>query len=784
MIMLWFVAVVIVVLLGLAWYFKDNILEFWKKLTKIWKATLISIILLTASLLGGSYLLGGGGGDNWLSSTPDNSVALNEPSDEEIVTTKTVDFKFTPVFYQAIQNASLHVNETNWNTHNWNTTAVANNTENTISYTFSSDGTYKWNVEVFNSTGSQWDSSNQTVTVYTSTVTLNSPADESSTGSPVSFTYTPTSDHAYEKAELFFKAETELSGDLTTFSEAGITAVAYGDVNNDGENEFVFGTSAYNQGLDPELVVYEPGTNTTTIVKSYTSTREIVQIKIVDFDNDGDNDVLYGTTLPARQCFIELNSDFSQKNYGYAQPVNTAQVSKSWGHDDWDNDGVDEVIVTYCGTGNTYIVDGNYTAGFSMSKVDDSGYVESGEGIICYDVDSDGKKEVFVSYGYNTPPSTVTVHIDFLEISTSLTVSSSKTVVSSTSYSYGAFGGRIGDLDGNGAEEFMFVWCETDRDAYIKQYEFESNGDIADSYHVTTLDCNSDAQRGTTQCDYDDDGRDELIVARVDSNGKLWVEVFEVSSGRAVTTVELFTETGYETSQTFANINMYHKLNGTVAIGICDYTSPPSSTDLIGVHYRADLWMAKKLNQTSISNDTSNTIQYSFNWSDLEWRLPLNFTWNINVTDTIGNTFASSNFTLEVGIDETNTTYDTNTLETNTTKVGQLCQFHVICSDDSGLSGFILESNNTGTLTNETFTTFASLGAGNTWANKTLTLNDTIGVTVQWKYYFNDASDNWNNTMSYQTLTVVGHFDSDQWNNYELGGVLIGDAFDSVNSSL
>jgi hypothetical protein len=558
MTMLWFVVAVIIVLLGLAWCFRDAILEFWKKQTKIWKAIFISIILLTASLLGGSYLLGGGD-----------------------------------------RNSNRTVN-------------------------------------------------------HALNVVLNSPTNQSSVDSPVSFVYTPTSGFSYEKAELFFKTTTELSGNLTTFSEAGITGIAYGDVNNDGENEYVFGTSAYNSGDDPELVVYEADTDTTTVAKTYSATREIVEIKIVDFDHDGDNDVLYGTSLPARQCFLDLNSTFGQENYGDAQPTTTTQVSKMWGHDDWDNDGVDEVICTYCGTGNTYIVDGNYSAGFSMSKVDDSGYGESGEGVICYDVYSDGKKEVFVAYGFNTPPKTVKVQIDFLEISTSLAVSSSKTVVTETSYSYGSFGGRIGDLDGNGDEEFTVAWCEKDRDAHIVQYEFNSTGDIVDNYVVTdALDCVTDAQRGTSMWDYDDDGDDELLVCRVDSRGVLSLLVYEVDSSRNVNNETLFTRSNYGTGDCFGSIDVFEKLNGTVVIGVCDYGSPASETTLVAVNYRADFWLPKKQNQTSISNSTANTIQYSFNWSDLEWHLPLNFSWNVKVTDTVGTTFASSNFTLQVGIDET-----------------------------------------------------------------------------------------------------------------------------------
>lgn len=97
----------------------------------------------------------------------ENAVTLKSPANGTTVTTQTVDFKFVAtIFDGTIQNASLHVNETDWSLRHWNTTAVQNKTEQTIRYTFSSEGTYAWNVEVFNSTtDSVLASSNRTITI-------------------------------------------------------------------------------------------------------------------------------------------------------------------------------------------------------------------------------------------------------------------------------------------------------------------------------------------------------------------------------------------------------------------------------------------------------------------------------------------------------------------------------------------------------------------------------------------------------------------------------------------
>lgn len=70
------------------------------------------------------------------------------------------------------------------------------------------------------------------------------------------------------------------------------------------------------------------------------------------------------------------------------------------------------------------------------------------------------------------------------------------------------------------------------------------------------------------------------------------------------------------------------------------------------------------------------------------------------------------------------------------------------------LSGFMLSDNNTGTMVNETWTSFNSLGMGNSWSNTSLTLNDTANSVVQWKFYANDTSNNWNDTMPFQNLTI------------------------------
>jgi hypothetical protein len=104
--------------------------------------------------------------------------------------------------------------------------------------------------------------------------------------------------------------------------------------------------------------------------------------------------------------------------------------------------------------------------------------------------------------------------------------------------------------------------------------------------------------------------------------------------------------------------------------------------------------------------------------------------------------------------DTTKPTYNT-TPGTNSTLANSPIMFYVNCSDETALSGFMLQHNNTGTSANTTWVTFVSLGAGNTWANSTLTSNYTVGNVIQWNLIFNDSSNNWNTTMPWQNTTLT-----------------------------
>jgi KaiC/GvpD/RAD55 family RecA-like ATPase len=90
---------------------------------------------------------------------------------------------------------------------------------------------------------------------------------------------------------------------------------------------------------------------------------------------------------------------------------------------------------------------------------------------------------------------------------------------------------------------------------------------------------------------------------------------------------------------------------------------------------------------------------------------------------------------------------------TNNTAPGQPTLFYVKWADNTGLSGFIFGTNNTGTWVNSTWTSMS--GAVN-WSNVTRTLNNTQGIVVQWRVWANDTSNNWNSTNVFSFTTLQG----------------------------
>lgn len=109
-------------------------------------------------------------------------------------------------------------------------------------------------------------------------------------------------------------------------------------------------------------------------------------------------------------------------------------------------------------------------------------------------------------------------------------------------------------------------------------------------------------------------------------------------------------------------------------------------------------------------------------------------------------------YTASGGGDSTAPTYAS--LSSSTTVAGASCQFNATWTDETDLAttgGYIFSTNNTGSWANDTWTAFTT---NPQTVSVSKTLSSTVGDKVQWTYYANDTSNNWNqSTVTTITLT-------------------------------
>ena len=132
----------------------------------------------------------------------------------------------------------------------------------------------------------------------------------------------------------------------------------------------------------------------------------------------------------------------------------------------------------------------------------------------------------------------------------------------------------------------------------------------------------------------------------------------------------------------------------------------------------------------------------------LRWdSLPTSVSLIIYANDTNNNwNSTSATFTLT---GQTSPTFSD--ISTSTTLAGSICNFNSYWLDNVGLSGYIFGTNNTGSWTNQTW---APISANPSWINVTASLDSKAGDSVQYEWWCNGTSNNWNNT-GVQMLTVT-----------------------------
>jgi hypothetical protein len=107
----------------------------------------------------------------------------------------------------------------------------------------------------------------------------------------------------------------------------------------------------------------------------------------------------------------------------------------------------------------------------------------------------------------------------------------------------------------------------------------------------------------------------------------------------------------------------------------------------------------------------------------------------------------------------------------DSTSAGAPCVLTCLWRDDGNISGFIEGNNNSGTWVNSTWSSVWSSWADSrsAWTSVTLTLNATYNCVVQYEFWANDTSNNWNNTQIWNLTTSATLIDSNPTTNtYEM----------------
>jgi len=149
-------------------------------------------------------------------------------------------------------------------------------------------------------------------------------------------------------------------------------------------------------------------------------------------------------------------------------------------------------------------------------------------------------------------------------------------------------------------------------------------------------------------------------------------------------------------------------------------------------------WQIVAWNASSITNNTANSISYSFADSG-------SYLWNIAAYNTTHAIFGQYNRTLTKSLEPrySNVAHSTTTVE-------ESCTFISLWEDGDGLSGFIFGWNKTGSWTNETWTAFS----GNL-AAEVETLPAASGIVLGYKFYANDTDNKWTTTTIYTFMTTL-----------------------------
>ncbi len=178
------------------------------------------------------------------------------------------------------------------------------------------------------------------------------------------------------------------------------------------------------------------------------------------------------------------------------------------------------------------------------------------------------------------------------------------------------------------------------------------------------------------------------------------------------------------TNSTTAGTSVKHSLYWQADIGLSEFIFSFDNGN--GTFYN-DSWVsfAGTGNWSNVSKTVNSTVGATIRWK-------------VYANDTSNNWNASVEYIYVT----TNNPPAYSSTGTNNTIANQSTKFYTYWTDDVGLSAYVFSTNNSGIWINQTY---AFSGTGN-WSNATITLNDTSGLSIGYRFYANDTNNQWNST--------------------------------------
>ncbi len=295
--------------------------------------------------------------------------------------------------------------------------------------------------------------------------------------------------------------------------------VEIGDADNDGKNE-VLTTGCPSSAL--YISKLKDGVWNTKMMKdnlAETFPGMGLTVKVTDLNGDGVNEIILGTgqeganNPPFYYTFHIENNTLKTLNISHPHDINKSGFTHNLASYDIDNDGILEVISSYCGGGEIL----RYDFSKDLKTVNARKIYQlsgSGEETLIADVDNDGEMELIVSNGFRKEAASV----EIFEFNEDGELIDTPRVVTDGYDGKKCFYASItvGDVDNDGQNEMVIGWKQNQKvnmgtilgykvtDKATPEYTFAYDDEALDMSYFEKMMVIADA---------DNDGKNELVVS-------------------------------------------------------------------------------------------------------------------------------------------------------------------------------------------------------------------------------------------------------------------------------